>query len=263
MRDDGLWAVPEFNEKGLKAIQDGDYRYHSPEVIWSDGPVYEDPSTGKFIRGPLIVGDALLHTPHLGESAALYSVEPITREVEDMAEGMESVSVPKTLWEKIEEKFFKSEQSDAEHEPIVELEAEPEPAADVEQFEAVQKERDEFKAELDRMAAEAKHKERTDKYSAAIAETKANTELVELLAGLDDETADRIVQEFKALSAQINEGALLEEKGTTGDGLPEDPAEAYNAAVDAKAKEKGITWLEAQRLVNAEMPDLAKAYLGG
>ena len=262
VRHDGLWAIPEFNEKGLQAVTDGDYRYHSPEVIWDDGPVFEDPETGEYITGPLIVGDALLHMPHLGENAALYSVEPIQREV-TMTEALESVSVPKSLWARIEERWFSNDEPQPEPEPIEELEAEPKPAVEIEQFEAIQKERDEYKAQLDRMAAEAEQKARMDKYNAAIAETKANKELVELLAGLEDETADRIVQEFKALSAQINEGALLEEKGTTGDGLPEDPAEAYNAAIAAKAQEKGITWLEAQRLVNVEMPELAKAYAGG
>ena len=88
VREDGLWAIPEFNEKGAQAVADGDYRYHSPEVIWSDGPVFENPDSGEFIHGPLIVGDALLHMPHLGEHAALYSVEPITREVNNMAEEM-------------------------------------------------------------------------------------------------------------------------------------------------------------------------------
>jgi len=262
VREDGLYAIPEFNEKGEQAIVDGDFRYHSPEVIWSDGPVFEDPQTGEMINGPLIVGDALLHTPHLGEAAALYSVQPIQREV-NMTEGLESVSVPKSLWAKIEERWFAKEEPQNEPEPVVELEAEPKPAVEVEQFEAIQKERDEYKAQLDRMAAEAKQKERVDKYTAAIAETKANNELVELLAGLDDETADRIVQEFKALSAQIKESALLDEKGTTGDGLPEDPADAYDAAVKAKQTEKGISYNAARALVDAEMPELAKAYAGG
>ena len=261
VRDDGLWAIPEFNEKGQLAVADGDYRYHSPEVIWSDGPVFEDPQTGKMIHGPLIVGDALLHMPHLGEGAALYSVEPNTREVKDMTESIESVSVPKTFWEKIEAMLFKAEPV-IEPEPVAEPEPEPE-AADIDKFEAIQAERDSYKAEIDRMKAEAEHNARVEKFTAAIAETKANVELVELLAGLDDKTADRIVQEFKALSEQVNESALIEEKGTTGDGVPENKAEALNAAVLAKAQEKGINYNAALALVLQETPELATNYVGG
>ena len=45
VREDGLYAVPEWNEAGLKAIQDGAYRYNSPEIIWGDGAI-ENPVTG-------------------------------------------------------------------------------------------------------------------------------------------------------------------------------------------------------------------------
>ena len=247
VREDGLYAIPEFNEKGLQTVTDGDYRYHSPEVIWSDGPVFEHPESGAMIHGPLIVGDALLHTPHLGEAAALYSVEPNT----------EGNMTEQTRWEKFqawfEEKF---EQPEPAPEP------EPEPAVEVEAYEAAVQARDNYKAELDRLNAEAEQKARVDKYTAAIAETKAQTELVELLAGLPDETADRIVQEFKALSAQIDEGALLGEKGTTGDGLPEDPAAALNAAVQAKMQEKNINYNAALALVQDEAPELVANYGG-
>lgn len=81
VREDGLYAYPDLTEKGSKALAEGDYKYHSPEVLWDDG-VIENPQTGELMSGPFIVGDALLHTPHLGEDAALYSAEiqPLTRE---------------------------------------------------------------------------------------------------------------------------------------------------------------------------------------
>ena len=251
VREDGLWAIPEFNEKGAQAVADGDYRYHSPEVIWSDGPVFENPDSGEFIHGPLIVGDALLHMPHLGEHAALYSVEPITREVNNMAEEM-------TRLEKFQAWF-----EDKFETPEPAPEPDPEPAVEVEAYEAVQKERDEYKAEIDRMNAEAEQKAKVDKYTAAIAETKANSELAETLAALPEEVADRFVQEFKALSAQIDESALLDEKGTTGDGLPDNPRLAFDAAVKAKAEEQNISYNEAVQVVTKESPELANAYLGG
>lgn len=75
VRKDGLYAVPEFNEKGLQALRDGAYRYHSPEVLW-EGRGFEDPGTGATIEGPIIVGDALLHAPHMGEATALYQAPP-------------------------------------------------------------------------------------------------------------------------------------------------------------------------------------------
>ena len=76
VRDDGLYAIPEHTEQGAAVLADGSYRYHSPEVIWEGGGL-ENPADGEEIAGPLIVGDALLHTPHLGEAAALYNVEPM------------------------------------------------------------------------------------------------------------------------------------------------------------------------------------------
>jgi hypothetical protein len=78
VRKDGLYAVPEFTDKGLKVLADGSYRYHSPEILWEGG--FEDPTTGKLLEGPLIIGDALLHMPHMGEAAALYQVQPTTKQ---------------------------------------------------------------------------------------------------------------------------------------------------------------------------------------
>ena len=76
VRDDGLYAVPEYTEKGNKSIKEGDYRYNSPEIIWADKAI-EDPETGDWIPGPMIVGVALLHEPHLGEATALYRTRPV------------------------------------------------------------------------------------------------------------------------------------------------------------------------------------------
>jgi len=72
----GLYAIPEYTDKGQKAVDEGDYRYQSPEVMWEGG--YEDPRTGEITAGPMIVGVALLHNPHLGEEAALFQSEVTT-----------------------------------------------------------------------------------------------------------------------------------------------------------------------------------------
>jgi phage I-like protein len=258
VRPDGLYAIPEFNEKGAAAIADGDYRYHSPEVIWGDGPVFEDPTTGQPIHGPLIVGDALLHMPHLGEAAALYSVEPIQLEGNHMTEQMETVQVPMNIFER-----FSAWLDERTQEP----KPEPTPAdnqpEDYEALIAKAAQADKLQAEIDRMKTEAEQAARIEKYTAAVAETKANGELAAVLAGLEDDTADRIVQEFKALSEQIKESNLLGEIGTEGDGLPDDPVQAYNAAVQAKAAELKVSYQKAAEIVAVEAPQLAKAYLGG
>jgi len=89
VRDDGLYAVPEYNDEGAAALARGAYRYHSPEIVWEGG--LEDPQTGDVQDGPLIIGDALLHTPHLGEAAALYTAD-ITQGEQKMNEG--TVTVP-------------------------------------------------------------------------------------------------------------------------------------------------------------------------
>jgi hypothetical protein len=73
VRSDGLYAYPEFTAKGHQAIAEGNFRYHSPEIVWEDGAM--ETNDRGWISGPLVIGDALLHTPHLGEAAALYSAE--------------------------------------------------------------------------------------------------------------------------------------------------------------------------------------------
>jgi len=256
VREDGLYAIPELNEKGAQVITDGDYRYHSPEVIWDEGPVFENPDTGEFLHGPLIVGDALLHSPHLGEAAALYSVEPLEPMEGNMTDQVEMVEVPKKWYESIFAAFSAKEPEPKTEELI------SEPVTETEEYKAAVQERDELQAKFDNMAAEASTKARVDKYTAAVGETKANTELVALLAGLEEETADRIVQEFKALTAQIVESNLTDEVGTSGEGV-DNPVEKFQAAIAAKAAEKSLNYTQAMRAVIAEQPDLYNAYEEG
>lgn len=250
VRSDGLWAIPEYNENGMSDVQSGAYRYHSPEVIWSDGDVFEDPQTGEFIQGPLIVGDALLHMPHLGEAAALYSVEPNTEGNENMSDQLETVAVPKSFWDSFVA-FFKPEPK-PETEPVQAEEF------DADQFAAVARERDEYKAEIDRMKSEAERAARVESFAAELKETKVNGEFAEILAGMDGEVAARFVQEFKALSAQINESALLDERGAEGDGQEV----TLDAAIKAKMADKKVDYATAFNLVRAESPELVQNYGG-
>lgn len=217
VREDGLYAVPEFNEKGTQALVDGAYRYHSPEVIWADGAI-EDPQTGNMISGPLVVGDAFLHMPHLGEATALYSIEPIQTE----ENPMENVTVPASLWEKFT--------------AFIDSRLAPPPAPEQvevipDEYKAAVVERDELKAEFAKQQAEAERKGRVEKFSADLAQTKADPTLAEVLAGLDPETADTILRNLKALSEQIKEPEITGELGGDGQGADSDPKAAFNAIV--------------------------------
>jgi len=247
IRNDGLYAIPELNENGTSALDQGAYRYQSPEVIWPGGG-YEDPQTGQTIEGPLIVGAALLHTPHLGEAAALYSVEPINQEVHSMSE---MVQVPESFWSKVMARLF-PEPEDTPPEPA--------PQVETEQFAALTKERDELKAEIDALKAEQVKQARIDKFTAELKETKADQEgMVEILATLPDEQAAKVLQQFKALSAQIKESNLTGEIGSDGDGEDPDPKGAFVAAIKEK-QEAGLSYDAAVQAASAERPELAAAY---
>lgn len=244
VRQDGLYAVPEYNEKGLQAVQEGAYRYQSPEVIWPGGGI-EDPQTGAMIEGPLIVGAALLHTPHLGEAAALYSVNPMM-EVNDMTE---TVAVPANLWDKFMAWF---DRSTAEPDPPAT------PVVEPEKFEALQKERDDLAARIMTLEAEQAKQARIDAFAAQLKETKVS-EGAELLAAMSDEQAAWVVQQFKALSAQINESALLGEIGSDGAGAEQAPGVAFDAAIRAKMETDKLDYFAAAEAVALVNPELAKA----
>lgn len=249
-REDGLYALPELNDRGVSALREGAYRYHSPEVIW-EGAGFEDPTTGESIPGPLIVGDALLHMPHLGEAAALYSVQT---EVIDMTD---TVTVPAGLWEKFMSKLFPDKPEEDAPAPVEALSTDPPEQPD--KYEALAAERDQYKAELDALKAEADKKARVDAFAAQLAETKAEPN-AEILASMTDEQAAWVVQQFKALSAQVNESALTGEIGSEGKGLPTDPAAALDLAVKAFAAEHKLEYAQALQRVAVEQPELYRAY---
>lgn len=246
VRADGLYALTEMNDKGAQAMNDGAYRYHSPEVLWEGG--YEDPKTGELIPGPLIVGDALLHNPHLGEAAALYSVEPFTRS-KSMTD--ETVQVPKGLLDRFMAIFDKRMSEPETPEPA------PAPVVPDEfkaQFESATKERDEFKARLDAMEAEKVKAARVEHFGAQLKETKVS-EGAEILAAMSDEQAAWVVTQFKALSAQVNESALFSEKGTSGGAAPT-TLEALDAAIKGKMADAKLDYNAALIALRQEKPDL-------
>lgn len=246
VRDDGLYAIPEWNEAGEKAMKDGAYRYHSPEILWSGA--LENPIDGSAINAPLIVGTALLHTPHLGEAAALYEIEVIENKENQMEENL---TFPKSFWDKFIAPLLTREPEKVE----IVKEVEPEDYA------ATKQERDELRAKMEEQQAEAARAARVEKFTAGLKETKADITLAELLAELPDEKAEKVMSQFKALSAQIDDSNLLGEKGAEGKEPQQDPKAAFNALVLAVMKEKNITnYNAAFEVVKAEQPDLFKAW---
>lgn len=252
-REDGVWAIPEWNDEGMAAMEKGAYRYHSPEVIWEGGYI-EDADTGTKIEGPLIVGVALTHTPHLGESAALYTYQEY-----NMTEQMETVSVPKDFWDGIKD-FFSFKKAEPEPDPEPEL---------PEEYQLAIKERDEYKAQIEQHKAAEEQKELftairaefdTEEYGAAF--QQLGDEAVERLAKLDAEERAWFIEKFKALSAQVSEEEKLTQEIGEDEVVPH-TAEAFDAAIKAYAKEHGMTYPDAAVVVGREKPELLAAYKGG
>ena len=240
VRTDGLYAVPEFNDKGNKALADGAYRYHSPEIIWEGG--MENPKDGSIISAPLILGDALLHTPHLGEDAALYSVEEIKQET-----IMDNMTIPTSFWDKFIAPLLEKKQEVKIEEKVVEVAPED--------YEATKTKLAEYEAESVKMQAEAEHKNRVEKFTADLKDTEVNPEMAELLADLDPEKAEKVMQQFRSLNERIKASNLTDEKGDNGE-VVDDPKAAFNALVVAKSAEKKISYNAAFEAVKAENAEL-------
>lgn len=253
VREDGLYALTELNESGAQAFAQGAYRYHSPEIIWEGG--LEDPATGNLIEGPLIVGDALLHTPHLGEAAALYSVTQLEMEDETMTE--QTVTVPLTWFDKLLGK---------QPEPAPEPQPAPqEPREDyAAQMAAIQAERDEYAARVAEMEAKARHGERVAKFAAELKDTPLNDdgEVHDLLAGLPDEKANKLARRFKSLAEAVRVSNLTADIGNGGADENADPIQAFDAAVRAKMAESKTDYGTAVKTVISEQPGLFRAYQG-
>jgi len=239
VREDGLYANVEWNDKGDQAVKDGAYRYQSPEVIWDDSGL-EDPKTGEMIPGPMILGDALLHTPHLGEDAALYTIEQIMPVPQ--AKGDDDV-----MADELEEKKGVINRLTAWLFPRPAEPEEPEPQPTVEELEAakaeatrLEAEAKQKQAELDKLQAEQAHKERVDSFAAQVKEFGIEDKAGEMLAALSDEAAGWFITQFSALHEQIKLNDRLTEEIGSEKTVPTDQMskqEQLNAAIMAKAKE--------------------------
>ena len=274
VRGDGLYGYPELTDKGVKAVKEGDFRYHSPEVIWDEQGL-EDPTTGELITGPLIVGDALLHTPHLGESAAMYSIEPFHRGG-PMSQVMdENISIPRTWFER----FFGLTSKSATTEPPPATPETPPPpiaVAESDAFKAAVKERDELKARLLKIEAEQAQTMRLSKlvtelqdkskYGACYVSMTEAQAAASMLDTMNDDQRAWVLKNFSAYIHQIDESRLTGEIGTTGQqpgtGTTEGTAAlALDTAVHARMQKDHLSYETALAAIQKESPDLFKAYL--
>jgi hypothetical protein len=261
VREDGLYAVNELTEKGAAAMDAGDYRYHSPEIIW-EGTGIEDATTGEITEGPLIVGDALIHTPALGEKAALYVCEILEREVNPMGDELENVSVPKTIWEKFSawvEKISAPPEPEPTP-PVVELDQLTALTSEVEQLRAEKVEREKAEAAA-ALKVSIIGDLQSERFGSMYVELKTAEEAAGMLQGMTPEQREWCMRSFAAQIAQINEAALLAEKGTTGaDGDANvHPLEALNSRVMAVQAEKKLNYADAFKVVSVETPELVSA----
>lgn len=251
VRDDGLYGVPEYNDEGAQALTKGSYRYHSPEILWQGA--LEDAITGEMIPGPLILGDALLHSPALGEAAALYTVE-----VKEITMS-ENVQVPAPLFERFTAWLDSRTQPE---EPEQKAPKEPTPITEADEYKVIVQQRDNLQAKIDELEAEKNHAARVEHFAAELKGAKIEIdEWAERLTGLPEDAAGSIVQAFKALSAQIEANdELTKATGTEKHNTEQNPVQAFDAAVQAKAKEAKVDYTAALQMVAADNPDLFAAY---
>ena len=273
VRSDGLYVVPQLTDKGAQALAEGYYRYHSPEIIWEEGGI-EDHGTGKTQSGPMVVGVALLHTPHLGESTALYSAQSGGRQM-----GDNTVTVPQSFFDKLTAMLGLGGQPNLGT-PLHQQGGQPSP--DAEKLTAALKERDELKAQFDKLKADmdklsaerqAAQKvadlvaelKKVERFGAVFADDKAAVEAAQHLASLSEAEQKWFIERLAALATQIKESNLV---GAMGDGsrkVEQTPVTALNAAVAEKmsmmAKSGAVLgYADALQLVIKEKPDLYAAY---
>lgn len=261
-REDGLYALTEFTEQGVQAWERGDYRYHSPEVVW-EGVWGEDATNGEKLEGPLVLGLALLHTPALGEAAALYSVQP-AEEIVTMTN--ETYTVPAGLWERFTAWFDRQLANEPEAPPSPAATPEPgntpaAPDALTAALKESQERVEQLSAKVQAMEAEQARAGRVAAFAAQLAKTPlaGNAEFHAHLAGLTDEQAAPIIQELTALAAQVDESVLLKSVGSSDKGGGK--LDAFEAAVQQAMTERGLTHGAAYSALMREQPELFREAL--
>lgn len=209
VRADGVYAIPEWNDNGTAALDGGAFRYHSPEIIWEG--VLLDSLTGNEISAPIIMGDALLHNPALGEATAFYNVERTGGN--NMSE---MTQIPTSLLDRFMAIFDK--EPEAKPTPTPTPPAGDDGNADAYAVEIQEKEAEiaEYKAKVEQMELAQVAAERIAQFSTELkdhAAVSGDSELHTILARLPEADAAVLVTKFKALSAQIDEAGLTGDVG--------------------------------------------------
>ncbi len=257
VRDDGLYAQVELNDEGQTALDKGAYRYHSPEVIWEGW--LENPSTGSKIEGPLIVGDALLHTPHLGEAAALYSVDVIEGD-EIMTTNQDMVSV--STLERLKEWFTGGNELVVELEPV----QQPEPQENFQaEYEEAQTQVENLTAQIAEFEQAQVRQERVAQFASEFNEVEAvdDQELYGILADIPEEAANALVTKIKAIAEQARVSNLTTDLGNAGGDVTGDPTAVLDAAVQKVMVDQNVNYPKALDIVRVDQPEVFNAYVGG
>jgi phage I-like protein len=246
VREDGLYALPEWNDEGAAAMSRGAFRYHSPEVAWSGG--FENPETGDVSNAPTIVGDALLHMPHLGEATALYSVEQVIEPNGGISMTEETMTVSVGLIDRLLAWRVPAPEPQGEDYAV-------KYQAEVEQVELLQ-------AQIGEMEAQAQRDERIAHFAAELPDEEA--EIHVMLVGMPEEQADKLTARLKALTEQAKAGNLEQDIGASGEANGTgDPVAAFDAAVKARMEADELGYPQAVNAVIADQPDLYEAYQRG
>src|SRR3990167_3916886 len=252
LRADGIWVYPELVPNGEKAVADGAYRYHSPEIIWEDGYM-QDPTSGELIPGPFIMGDALLHTPHLGELTSFYSIERTKNMPDNITE------IPTPMFDAFQAWLKKTISPESESPEVTQLKAQASTA-------------EKYKAELDTMKAQAEKQtllsalvielQKPDEYKTEFSDAKVAMTAAEHFSAMPEPTRDWTKQQLRALIAQVDETELLKKFGkgerNAGGGTA---TEKFHVEVMRVATEKKVPYQDAVALAAKEKPDLYQAYI--
>lgn len=139
----------------------------------------------------------------------------------------------------------------------------PDPAAS-EQYTAAVKERDQYKAEVEALKARQTAQARVDKFSAELQPTKLSglEGAPEMLAGMTDEQSAWVLQQFKALSEQIDASGdgITKDVGDTGGTDQANPIQQFHAAILVAQNEHKLSYPDAVQRVATEQPDLYAAW---
>lgn len=291
LRDDGLYAVPEYTDEGKRSVSGGEYQYSSPGVLWSiNGSFYTDDQGNEFDN--VIDHIALTNRPYWGKDTMVFSSDPeVLEKNAEAGEIMERLTILEDRFQKLDEKVSEpnvenvtrsNTMSDITPEAFAELQK------TVEVLTAAQKEKEEkFAAELE---AANKQAEKLSEDNKSLSEKFANSEKARKMEALmvradtfshlpvnrDEfaehfyalentlpETAKWFAEKFAAFENMASTGNLFEQ--ITRPDAKNEP-ETFDAFIEKVLTEKfdgdRAKYKEAVKEATRLNPKLANAHLG-